>query len=84
MMPFLSWPNTIPPAPQLMPSGESARQIVTAAPPLTATLLSVSSPLDQKATDRPSGENTGLVANPPPKEMASVSGRASSSDIERR
>src|SRR5438045_168873 len=43
-----------------MPNGWSAEQIVIAAPPPTATLLIVWSTPDQKATDVPSGENTGL------------------------
>ena len=65
-----------------MPNGWSAGQIVTAAPPLTATLLSVWSALDQKATDRLSGENTGFVTKLPV--SAPAIGRASSSDIDRR
>ena len=40
MMPFVAWPKTMPSGPQLMPDGSSAAEIVTAAPPDTATLLS--------------------------------------------
>ena len=55
------------------------RQIVTAAPPPTATLLSVWSALDQKATDRLSGENTGLVTKPPCRLLRSGEPRAPTS-----
>ena len=40
-MPLLPWAKTMPSGPQLMPNGMAAGQIVTAAPPVTAILLSV-------------------------------------------
>ena len=59
MMPFVPCPNRIPSGVQLMPNGLSIGQSVTGAPPATSIFLSVRSPAEKNAIDRPSGAKDG-------------------------
>src|SRR4030095_1689487 len=63
-MPLLAVENTIAPSDQLAPNGGYEGHNLSGAPAVTATLLSVPSPLvaSKNARQRPSGEKTGLSA----------------------